>query len=263
VSSYPATAQAAAATLDNAVTFSSGLFTNRPAASLAGRVYYATDTTLWFLDTGTTWVWVPTGQPSGGGGSGTGSPPVGAVQPYVGSSDPVDPDGTIRWLVLDGRAVSRSTYSGLFGLCGTTYGSGDGSTTFNIPNPKSRAIVGAGQGSGLSNRALGSTGGAETVAADLQSHSHTITDPTHFHTFGGNSVPVDNLGRTWVGFGVNPFSGSSIIPSIGAFSGAEIVSLGNTASGSTGITGTNSAGSGGGHNNMQPYLALNHIVRAL
>jgi len=65
---------------------------------------------------------------------------VGFVVPYVGSSAPTG------WLLCDGSAVSRSTYSALFALAGTSFGAGDGSTTFNLPDLRARTIIGAGTG---------------------------------------------------------------------------------------------------------------------
>jgi hypothetical protein len=59
--------------------------------------------------------------------------PVGVIHMYVGSSAPSG------WLLCDGSAVSRSTYAVLFALIGVSYGSGDGSTTFNIPSPDTNA----------------------------------------------------------------------------------------------------------------------------
>ena len=76
------------------------------------------------------------------------------------------------WLICNGSAISRTTYSRLFAAIGTTYGVGNGSTTFNLPNLQTRFPVGVGTG-----YALGSTGGAETVTLTLQqipSHAHTI-----------------------------------------------------------------------------------------
>lgn len=66
--------------------------------------------------------------------------PVGLVSPFAGSSAPAG------WLMCDGGAVSRTTYSVLFALINTTYGAGDGSTTFNLPDLKSRSIIGVGAG---------------------------------------------------------------------------------------------------------------------
>lgn len=63
--------------------------------------------------------------------------PVGMVLPFAGSGDP------IGYLCCDGRAISRTTYAGLFAVIGTTYGSGNGSTTFNIPNLNAKFIEGS------------------------------------------------------------------------------------------------------------------------
>jgi hypothetical protein len=64
--------------------------------------------------------------------------PVGGMADWAGSGDPVD----LHWLLCDGRAVNRVEYSDLFGAIGTTYGVGDGSTTFNLPDLRGRASVG-------------------------------------------------------------------------------------------------------------------------
>mgnify|MGYP006348318351 FL=1 len=66
--------------------------------------------------------------------------PVGMVSPFAGSSAPTG------WLLCDGTAVSRTTYAALFAITSTTYGVGDGSTTFNLPNLSSRSVVGVGAG---------------------------------------------------------------------------------------------------------------------
>jgi microcystin-dependent protein len=101
--------------------------------------------------------------------------PVGALMPYAGSTAP---DG---WLLCNGQTPSRTTYANLFAVLGTTYGAGDGST-FGLPDPMGRAIIGAGAGTGLTTRALAATGGAETVvigSGNLPTHSHTLSAHTH------------------------------------------------------------------------------------
>jgi len=121
------------------------------------------------------------------------------------------------WLECDGSAVSRTTYANLFAAISTVYGAGDGSTTFNLPDFRGRTIIGEGQGSGLTNRSRGDTGGAET---------HTLTTnqmPSHRHL---ESV-LTGLGSN---IRINYVSGSQ----------------GNTSY--TGYT-----GSGNSHNNMQPF----------
>ena len=101
------------------------------------------------------------------------------------------------WLLCDGSAVSRTTYSSLFSAISTNYGSGDGVSTFNLPNLQQRFPLGkAGSGTGST---LGSTGGAidhtHTIAAHTHtgpSHTHTIGDhthtgPSHTHTIGDHT----------------------------------------------------------------------------
>jgi microcystin-dependent protein len=95
--------------------------------------------------------------------------PAGVVAQWAGGAAPTG------WLLCDGSAVSRTTYATLFGAIGTTFGTGDGSTTFNLPDSRGRAVIGAGTGSGLTNRVKGTNGGAETVAlttSNLPSHDH-------------------------------------------------------------------------------------------
>lgn len=90
--------------------------------------------------------------------------PVGVVLPFAGSSAP-----TSLYLLCDGSAVSRTTYSVLFGILSTTYGSGDGSTTFNVPDMRGRVPVGvsAGGASEVANMA-----GNEGLAANVRNISH-------------------------------------------------------------------------------------------
>lgn len=95
--------------------------------------------------------------------------PVGTVQHYVGNADPLGG----YWLICDGRAVSRTTYAALFTLISTTYGVGDGSTTFNLPNAAASFI--AAPGTGFS---LGTTGGSATIVlttGNLPSHTHGLS----------------------------------------------------------------------------------------
>lgn len=121
--------------------------------------------------------------------------PVGTVVAFAGSSAP---EG---WLMCDGSAVVRTTYPNLWAILGTTYGSGDGSTTFNLPDAMGRNIVGAGSGSGLTARTISTKSGAESVVittTNLPLHSHTLsahthtsaahshTSAAHTHTLGGH-----------------------------------------------------------------------------
>jgi microcystin-dependent protein len=147
------------------------------------------------------------------------------------------------WLLCNGSAVSRTAYAALFAIIGTTYGIGDGSTTFNLPNYTNRVPVGA---AGL--YALGVTGGSKD--ATVVSHTHTastaINETPHSHNFTRYNLTNINTG----GFGSD---------SVRAGSQTD-----TTSSQSTGITATTtvaSAGSSGTDANMQPYLAINFIIK--
>jgi len=104
--------------------------------------------------------------------------PSGCIMPFAGTAAPTS------WLSCDGSAVSRSTYATLFAAIGTTWGSGDGSTTFNVPDLRGMFLRGTGtNATGSSSGAVGPSVG--TYAADTYlNHSHAITDPGHVHTVG-------------------------------------------------------------------------------
>lgn len=90
------------------------------------------------------------------------------------------------WLLCDGSAVSRATYAALFAVIGTTYGAGNGSTTFNVPDLRGRAIYGVGPGTpGVAS--LGATEGQGNVALRGPHHGHSISDPTHSHGVKGQA----------------------------------------------------------------------------
>lgn len=99
----------------------------------------------------------------------------------------------LGWLLCDGSAVSRTTYADLFTLLGTIHGTGDGSTTFNLPNLKQKFITGY-DAADLTNYDVGKTGGAASVVlveANLGSHTHLVDVPS----IGGNtgSATADHL----------------------------------------------------------------------
>jgi microcystin-dependent protein len=113
-------------------------------------------------------------------------------------ADPI-PSGTIvitafasspfGWLICDGQAISRTTYSELFAGLGTTYGAGNGTTTFNIPNLKGRVVVGV-DSAQTEFDALGETGGSKASVAthDHGTHFHSIEHNHPAKTSGGQSV---------------------------------------------------------------------------
>jgi len=102
----------------------------------------------------------------------------GFITEYGGATAPAG------WLLCDGSAVSRTTYAALFAAIGVLHGVGDGSTTFNLPDCRGRATVGAGSGPGLTARGIGAKGGEENhvlTTAEMPVHSHGVTDPGHAH----------------------------------------------------------------------------------
>jgi microcystin-dependent protein len=99
--------------------------------------------------------------------------PAGAVQAFAMNSAPSG------WLAADGTAVSRSTYAALFAAISTTYGVGDGSTTFALPDLRGYFVRGSGTNS--DGTAAGTFGVKQ--ADDLKSHTHGVTDPGHVHIF--------------------------------------------------------------------------------
>jgi len=118
--------------------------------------------------------------------------PVGTLLDFAGSTPPSG------YLLCNGQAVSRITYAALFAVIGGTWGGGDGSTTFNLPDLRRRVTVGAG-GTAVAGPAvaLGSLGGAETnvlTLGNIPSHMHGIIDQAHQHgaSVAGNTGTVSS-----------------------------------------------------------------------
>lgn len=166
------------------------------------------------------------------------------------------------WLLCDGTAYSRTTYAGLYGVIGDTFGPGDGSTTFNVPDLKGRAPIGVDvAGSRVGEAlALGATGGASTVALsvdEMPSHSHTgntgATQP--FVTLpGSGGGAFSRIYGDYLGGG--SFNINIQFPTAGATSGSNAAYADNH-------THTISAEGGGDqHNNMPPFMAIHFFIVA-
>jgi microcystin-dependent protein len=112
--------------------------------------------------------------------------PTGTVIMYIATTAPTG------FLLCNGSEVSRITYSRLFNVIGTTYGVGNNSTTFNLPDLRGRSPLGFGQGTNLTNRTLNQTGGSEThtlTVAEMPTHNHTAsTNSTGAHTHTGTTA---------------------------------------------------------------------------
>jgi microcystin-dependent protein len=131
------------------------------------------------------WSRDPFGPAAGGSISNTAGI-IGEIRAFAGIAAAVP----AQWLLCYGQAVSRTTFASLFAVLGTSWGAGDGSTTFNLPDLRGRAMFGkddmggtpasrltAGV-SGVAGATLGAVGGSQST----QDHNHTLTDPTHTHT---------------------------------------------------------------------------------
>lgn len=116
---------------------------------------------------------------TGGGGN---SAPIGTIEAYSGNTAP---NG---YLLCDGSAVSRTTYSDLFDVIGTTYGTGDGSTTFNLPNIKGKVVVML-DSNDTDFDTLGKTGGSKY----LQRHTHTAPKGARLVTNDGTMLAVQDF----------------------------------------------------------------------
>jgi microcystin-dependent protein/cytoskeletal protein CcmA (bactofilin family) len=149
------------------------------------------------------------------------------------------------WLNCDGNLISRTAYPDLFAAIEYIYGGSDAS--FNLPDLRGRACIGAGQGVGLTNRALGSTGGSEThtlISDEMPSHNHEITDPGHTHTWN-NGLDPDDMGGGGSNAEYTRAGGSVTDAILNATTGIEV----------------RNTGGGGAHNNMQPFLTLRFLIK--
>jgi microcystin-dependent protein len=162
--------------------------------------------------------------------------PTGSVLPFAGSTAPTN------FLLCYGQAVSRTTYADLYVVCGTTYGAGDGTTTFNLPDLRGRAVAGLDNMGGTAagrltstvlsaSNTLGATGGAQTVTLD------TTMIPAHSHT-----IQRSNSAATSVG------ADASALYRIQKDTGAS-------------MTDTQNTGGGAAHSNTQPTVVLSYIIK--
>jgi microcystin-dependent protein len=324
----PAHMQILALALDVDVIYNSGLDSDRLAATHqvnGGRLWWSTDTQTMWYDDGTTWRSLgnaPINSPTFTGSPQAPTPPagdsstriattafvaaffpVGAVLPFAGGAAPTG------WLLCDGSAVSRTTYASLFAVIGSTFGVGDGSTTFNIPDMRGRVPVG--KNSGTFNT-LGGTGGEEThvnTVNEMPSHTHTESavsagtpagtinsvsagtpagtisavsagtpsGTVHSTVIGSGGALTESHISTSTGTGANAgdanagdsiitnvFTGNALPTHVHTFTGTALAAHGHTFTGTP--LGTHShviANTGGGvaHNNLQPYLTLNYLIK--
>jgi len=182
--------------------------------------------------------------------------PVGVTLPYAGTAAPSG------YLLCYGQAVSRTTYADLFAVVSTTYGSGDGSTTFNVPDLRGRSVFGKDDmggsaasrltngNSGITGTTLGAAGGDERLYQHLHAagtlatasggaHTHTVNTTSGAGVAGSNNVLQEVIDAP---------TGTAPTNSDGAHT--------HTMSGSTANTGGNTTSQ-----NIPPALVLNWIIK--
>lgn len=178
--------------------------------------------------------------------------PIGGIMPYLGSTAP-----NSSFVLPYGQAVSRTTYSTLFSLVSTTFGTGDGSTTFNLPDLRGRVIPGLDNmggsaasritvaGGNFDGTSLGATGGAQNttlITANLPAYTPagTIGNVVSGGTLGGTSINDVTLSDTHQ-IGLNP----------------QAIVVTST------FTGTAQGGTSTAFSNLPPSMALPYILRII
>ena len=169
--------------------------------------------------------------------------PPGALFPYAGTTEPSG------FLFCSGNAVSRTTYSALFAAIGTTYGVGNGSTTFNLPDLRGRVIAGKDNMSGTAASRLTSNVAGSTLGATggVQSHIMTTDEmPLHGHPtrVSTGTTAADGSGGIMLDTGGDA--------NYAAYTGTPTTTAGQQVGGT---------GGGQSHNNVQPTIILNYIIK--
>ena len=178
------------------------------------------------------------------------SAPTGAIIAFGASSAPSG------WLLCNGAAVSRTTYSALFGVIGTNYGVGDGSTTFNVPSMANNLPMGAG-----SNVALGASAGSTTVSVTDPGHDHTQNPHQHIGTSAQSGatiiVPTTSGGGDW------PYGASNVTTTTTNVGGTNEGSGTNEFANTSMTTATNQSNTTGiTATALPPVVGVTYIIKA-
>jgi len=168
--------------------------------------------------------------------------PVGLIVSFAGGGAP---DG---WLECDGREISRSAYADLFSVIATTYGIGNGSTTFNLPNIADRFLLGKGTTFSVLGAAAGEVNHTLSLA-ELPVHAHTVS----IGNAGAHNHSYTQILPAGPPYGVN-------LPGVDRNTSSGGATTGSVADHTHAVT-LASAGSDQPHNNMPPYVVLTRIIR--
>lgn len=190
-----------------------------------------------------------------------GGVPIGAMMAYGGAAAP---NG---WLLCFGQAVSRTAFPSLFATIGTAYGIGDGTTTFNLPDKRGRASIGADNMggaaannvtngvSGVNAAVVGASGGNQNAQTDTLTATSVatsgVTDPGHTHPLSGDGVLLGIVGAGFLwGSGGSGYSFGDAVTQTGYTS----------LSVATSVTTTVTSGLTGSSQNMPPVEVDNWII---
>jgi microcystin-dependent protein len=233
---------------------------------------YTYNNKVWVYS-GTAWV----------GGTVISALPAGSMQMYAGTATQTVSVGVVTttapsgWLLANGDAISRTTYSSLFSSIGTTYGTGDGSTTFNLPDLRGRLPMGAGTGVGLNASGTGVTSGSAMTARALGAwfgeETHLLTTSelashTHANTVSGGTTGSMSANA----------SHYHSLANMSSSTGVGVYNITNRSGGNTDTLYTNStntdhthtftpsisnvsAGSDSRHATIPPVLVMNFIIK--
>lgn len=184
--------------------------------------------------------------------------PAGAIMAW---DDPAAPAG---WHTMDGRAISRADNPKLFLRYGTVHGSGNGATTFNLPNRKGRVLVGLDPDQPEFD-SIGETGGAKThTLSQAEMPVHTHAQNPHNHTQQPHTHPSSNSnggGAAVVGGNAESLQGGFDRFAATQPNGNLVIGQATATNNQTTATNQN-AGGGQAHNNLQPYSVTTWIIKA-
>lgn len=166
---------------------------------------------------------------------------IGEIRMFGGTFAPKN------WSYCNGSTIAIASNTALFSILGTTYG-GNGTTTFQLPNLQSRVAIGVGQGPGLSNYALGQSGGSENFALTVNTmanHAHMITGTVVLPALNGQPEETSPVNGFPANNQVDNYGGSGTI---------------NMANANVRLQTGMSSGAGLPFSTVQPVLGMNYII---